>query len=147
MRNGRILACIVLGLALLGAQAASAASPFATSMNKVCRVANLRVAGLGVSQSLSELTTNEPQLLAADRWKLARLAKLGTAPTNVAKPFATFLSVQRRIDGLESQMVQSAKHVMLTTVLKLQTETDKLQKTQDDAARKIGASACLSTAG
>ena len=31
-------------------------------------------------------------------------------------------------------------------VLKLQTETDRLQKRQDAAAREIGAAACLSTA-
>jgi hypothetical protein len=146
MRNGRFLALAVLGLALVAAQAASGASPFAKSMNRICQTASQKVAGIGVSESLSELTTDEPRLLAADRWKLARMAKLGNPPAGVAKPFSTYLAMQRQIDGVEGKIVKSARHVELTTVLKLQTETDRLQKRQDAAARKIGAVACLSTA-
>jgi hypothetical protein len=146
MRSSRFLALAVLGLALLAAQTVSAASPFAKSMNQICHAASQKVAGIGVSESLYELTTNEPRLLEADKWKLARMAKLGNAPTGVAKPFATYVAMQRQIDGLEGKIVKSAKHVELTKVLKLQTETDRLQNEQDAAARKIGAGACLSTA-
>jgi hypothetical protein len=146
MRSGRFWVLAVLGLAFLAAQTASAASPFAKSMDQICHAANLKVAGIGVSESISELQANEPRLLAADKWELARLSKLGKAPSGVAKPFATYLAKQRQIDGLEGQIVNSAKHVELTTVLKLQTETDRAEKQQDAAARKIGAAACLSTA-
>jgi flagellar biosynthesis chaperone FliJ len=146
MRASRIHVLAVLGLAFLAAPAASGASPFAKSMNRICHAASKKVAGIGISESLSELTTNEPQLLAADRWKLARMAKLGAAPTGVAKPFATYVAMQQQIDTLEGKIARSAKHVQLATVLKLQTETDRLQKRQDAAARTIGAAACLSTA-
>ena len=43
-------------------------------------------------------------------------------------------------------MVSAAKRVNLSTVEKLQSRVAGFQKTQDAAARKIGAPACLSTA-
>lgn len=146
MRNAWILAYLVLGAALFAAQGASGASPFATAMNNVCRTANLRVANVGVSESLFELDTNEPLLLAADKAKVAALDKLGKAPVHVAPPFAVYLLLQRKIDGLESKMISAAKHVKLSTVEKLQSEVAGFQKTHDAAARKVGAPACLSTA-
>jgi hypothetical protein len=146
MRNGRILFCAAVGLALLAAQAASAASPFASSMNRVCHAANLQVANVGVSQSLYELTENEPRLLAAGKLELVRLVKLGKAPAIIKAPFATYLALEQRVLGLESQMVSAAKHVHLSSVEQLQAQARLLQHKQDAAVRKIGAAACLSTA-
>jgi hypothetical protein len=146
MRENRILVCAAIGLALLAASAATAASPFATAMNRVCHAANLRVANVGVSESLYELAANEPRLLAADQWEVTRLVRLGKAPRALAAPFAKYLSLQRRIDGLESQMLSAAKHVHLSTVETDQAQVGLLQKKQDAAARKLGAPACLSTA-
>ena len=146
MRNARILIFLALGAALLIVQAGSAAAPFATAMNKVCRSANLRVSNVGVSESLYELDSNEPRLLASDQAKVAALVRLGKAPAGVARPFATYLTLQLAVVGLEKKVVTAAKKVQLATVEKLQAETAALQRKQNVAVRQIGAPACLSAA-
>jgi hypothetical protein len=146
MRTTRILICAILAAAALAVQAASAASPFATAMNNVCREADRKVAALGVSQSLAEMDANEPRLLAAARWKLAKLVALGKAPAGLTKAFARYVTLQRNIEASDAQMVTAAKKIHLSSVEQLQAQAELDQAKQDAPARKIGAVACLSTA-
>jgi hypothetical protein len=144
MRTGWIVGCVLVGGAALALQA-SAASPFATAMSAVCRQANAKVAAIGVSQSLYELDANEPRLLAANKWKLAKLLALGKAPVALTTPFARYLTLQRKIDSLDAQMVTAAKKVHLSAVEQLQPKASTAEKAQNAPARKIGALACVST--
>jgi len=141
-----ILTCAVLTAAVVGVTAAGAAGSFATAMNKICRTANRRTASVGVSQSLFELAQNEPLLLAVGKWKLARLVALGKAPAAISGHVTIYVQAQRKLDTAETKLITAARQVHLATVEKLQQQARSLEQIQDAAARRIGATQCLSTA-
>jgi hypothetical protein len=135
----------------LGALAAGATSAtprsYAGSMNAICLAGSERANAIGQVTSVDDLVTLGPRLVAVDDWELGRFLKLGRPPQSIAKHVARYVSAQRQLNSLGRKAVAAAGRGDAASAVRLSRRSAVLVRIQESEGRKIGARACLPSAG
>jgi hypothetical protein len=116
-------------------------------MNTICRVGSERANAIGQVNSLDDLVSLGPRLVAVDDWELRRFLKLGPPPRSIAKYVAQYISAQRQLNTLGRKAVAAARRGDTASAVRLSQKSAMFVRIQETEGRKIGAKACLPSAG
>ena len=149
-QRGSCITCLVVVLSLtapLGQASGSTPSSFVASMNTICRVGTARANAIGQVTSLDDLVLLGPRLVTVDDWELSRFLKLGLPPRSIARYVAEYISAQRQLNTLGRKAVAAARRGDAGSAVRLSQKSAVFVRMQEADGRRIGARACLPSAG